>query len=143
VTALGYNNVVAKVQARATSAGESDLIKLQVMHNGYPITAIIDTGSQLNVIRESIAHQAIPMPIDLSRPTTMNDANGGASVLPGYLAGVELTCGEVNTTGDLYVARDVPFDLLLGRPWQSNNYVSIVERQSGTYLEFRAHHECG
>jgi hypothetical protein len=27
--------------------------------------------------------------------------------------------------------------LLLGRPWQKDNYVSIIERKDGTYLEFR------
>ena len=77
------------------------------------------------------------MPIDLTRPITMNDANGGEGVLRGFLGEVKLRCGTVITACDLHVGEQVPFDLLLGRPWQCGNYVSIIERRSGTYLEFR------
>jgi hypothetical protein len=35
------------------------------------------------------------------------------------------------------VASHVPFDLLLGRPWQRGNYVSIEERPEGTYVIFK------
>jgi hypothetical protein len=44
---------------------DSNLIKLEVMHNRYPITAIIDTGSQLNIIREGIAYM-VKVLIDLT-----------------------------------------------------------------------------
>jgi hypothetical protein len=116
---------------------EDFLIKLKVMHDGIPIVAIIDTGSQLNVVREEIAQKIIGMPIDLTRPITMNDANGGEGVLRGFLGEVKLRCGTIITACDLHVGEQVPFDLLLGRPWQCGNYVSIIERRSGTYLEFR------
>jgi len=93
------------------------LIKLKVMHDGIPITAIIDTGSQLNVVQEEIAQKIIAMPIDLTRPITMNDANGGEGVLWRFLGDVKLRCGTIITTCDLHVGEQVPFDLLLGRPW--------------------------
>ena len=116
---------------------EDFLIKLKVMHDGIPITAIIDTGSQLNVVREEVAQKVIGMPIDLTRPITMNDANGGEGVLRGFLEDVKLRCGTIITACDLHVGEQVPFDLLLGRPWQCGNYVSIIEKRNGTYLEFR------
>jgi hypothetical protein len=37
----------------------------------------------------------------------------------------------------LYVGTHVPFELLLGRPWQRGNYVSIDEQLNGTYLLFK------
>ncbi|KAL0945058.1 hypothetical protein HGRIS_012012 [Hohenbuehelia grisea] len=43
--------------------------------------------------------------------------------------------GITRTT--LYVSDMMPFDLLLGRPWQKDNLVSISERENGTFLEFR------
>jgi hypothetical protein len=114
----------------------SELINLEVMYNGYPITAIIDTGSQLNVMKEEIAHM-IRVPIDLTQPITMNDANGGKGVLKGRVESINLNCGPLDTFCEIWIGENVPFDLLLGRPWQTKNHVSIVERQTGTHLEFR------
>jgi hypothetical protein len=67
----------------------------------------------------------------------MNDANGGAGNLKGHISGVSLKCGSVETFANLYVGDAVPFDLLLGRPWQRDNLVTIDERMDGTYLVFK------
>ena len=113
------------------------LIKLRITHEGNYITAIVDTGSEINIIKEDIA-LGLQLPIDMSQPIQMNDANGGVGQLEGLIPDVKLMCGSVTTNADLYVAsgRKIPFDLLLGRPWQEDNYVSIVQRRRGTYLEF-------
>ena len=37
----------------------------------------------------------------------------------------------------MFVGDTVPFDLLLGRPWQIRNKVTIDERRAGTYLVFK------
>ncbi|KAG1791563.1 uncharacterized protein HD556DRAFT_1445194 [Suillus plorans] len=67
----------------------------------------------------------------------MNDANGGEGKLRGLVENVPLSCGAVHTKANLYVGDHVPFNLLLGRPWQRGNYVSIDERQDGTWLVFK------
>jgi len=67
----------------------------------------------------------------------MTDANGGKAYLDGLIKDVPLTCGAVTTSTDLYVGENFPFDLLLGRPWQRGNFVSIDERKEGTYLVFK------
>ena len=113
------------------------LLTLQVQHEGVPLTAIIDTGSELNLIRNEVAKKAIKLPIDLTQPVTMKDANGGSGLLKGFLKEVTLTCGTISTICDLHVGDNLPFDLLLGRSWQRNNYVTIAEKKDGTYLEFR------
>lgn len=113
------------------------LIKLQMDCNDRPITAIIDTGSQLNIVSHKACNRAIKRPIDLRSKVMMNDANGTSRALTGLVENVPLHCGGLQTTASLHVGNHVPFDLLLGRPWQRGNYVSIDERAEGTYLLFR------
>lgn len=113
------------------------LIKLQMDCNDRPITAIIDTGSQLNIVSHKACSQTIKRPIDLRSRVMMNDANGTSRALNGLVENVPLHCGGLQTTASLHVGKHVPFDLLLGRPWQRGNYVSIDERTEGTYLLFR------
>ena len=55
------------------------LIKLRMEYDGKPITAIIDTGSQLNVANMKTYLEIFKHPIDIANKTTMADANGGCS----------------------------------------------------------------
>lgn len=118
-----------------------ELIELRMQYHDDEetrlITAIIDTGSQLNIISREACEKIIQRPIDNQRQTSMADANGGQETLDGIVADVPLHCGEVFTAADLWVGDHVPFHLLLGRPWQKKNYVSIDERRNGTYLVFK------
>jgi hypothetical protein len=75
--------------------------------------------------------------MDPARTLTMNDANGGASQLVGLVANIPLSCGSVETTANLFIGDRLPFDLLLGRPWQRGNFISIDERVDGTYVVFK------
>ena len=113
------------------------LIKLQMECDGTPITAIIDTGSQLNIVSKSSWKSVIKRPMDIAKTLSMNDANGGEGTLRGLVQHVPLMCGNVATEANLYVGEHVPFQLLLGRPWQRGNFVSIDERREGTYLLFK------
>ncbi|KAI0054366.1 hypothetical protein BV25DRAFT_1777975, partial [Artomyces pyxidatus] len=96
--------------------------------------AIIDTGSQLNIVHHKVWTEAINLPMNKEAGTTMNDANGGKGELSGLVENVPLRYGSVALPGDLFVGKHVPFALLLGRPWQKRNFVSIDERLQGTYL---------
>jgi len=116
---------------------EKTLIKLVLTCNGRPITAVIDTGSQLNIISQAIA-QKFQLAIDISKRIVMSDVNGNSGMLEGLIQKVPLRCGALLTEANLHVGRDhLPFDLLLGRPWQRGNRVSIDEREKGTYLVFK------
>ena len=105
--------------------------------DGSPVQAIIDTGSQLNIAHKRIWKSVLARPIDMQKVISMSDANGGESMLKGLVTNVPLSCGGVLTHANVYVGEKVPFDLLLGRPWQRGNYVSIDERSDGTYLLFK------
>jgi hypothetical protein len=116
---------------------EGVLIKIEVEMGGRLITAIVDTGSQLDVVCADVAALKIQKPVDMSCVTSMNDANGGRGQLQGYISDVDFTCGRVGTHTDLWVSQQAPFELLLGRPWQRGNLVTIDEREEGTYLVFK------
>ncbi|KIM75081.1 hypothetical protein PILCRDRAFT_92282 [Piloderma croceum F 1598] len=113
------------------------LIKITLECDGNPIEAIIDTGSQLNIVSEKICKSKIRRPIDCTASMSMNDANGGEGKLNGIVENVLLEFGSVLTCANLYVGAHIPFDLLLGRPWQRGNLVSIDELEDGTYLVFK------
>ncbi|KAJ6450141.1 hypothetical protein C8R47DRAFT_1230379 [Mycena vitilis] len=110
---------------------EGVLIKIDVESRGHIVSAIIDTGSQLDVVRADIAALKIQRPVDMTYVTNMNDANGGKGQLRGYIHGAEINCGGVLTSTDLWVSQQAPFELLLGRPWQRGNMVTIDEREEG------------
>ena len=113
------------------------LIKITLECDGAPIEAIIDTGSQLNIVSDAICKSKLRRPVDKSKSVNMNDANGGERALQGLVSNVPLVCGGVHTEANLYVGSHVPFQMLLGRPWQRGNFVSIDERPEGTYLIFK------
>ena len=113
------------------------LIKLEMECRGKPVTAIIDTGSQLNIAHSRIWKNTLKRPIGKDGAVNMNDANGGTSRLRGIVKNLTLTCGDVETKASVHIGDKVPFDLLLGRPWQRGNLVTIDEREEGTYLMFK------
>lgn len=125
------------VAAATVFRAKETLIRLKMECEGMPITAIIDTGSQLNIAHRNVWKEVLSRPLDTQSTVNMNDANGGASKLSGLVSNVPLTCGGVKTVASLYIGDKVPFDLLLGRPWQRGNFVSIDERPDGTYLIFK------
>ena len=127
-----------KVEAHSIWTKTRGLLIKMIMHcDDQPIQAIIDTGSQLNIVSRQAWKTLINRPMDIGRATSMNDANGGEGQLRGLVQNVPLSCGGVHTQANLYVGDHVPFSLLLGRPWQRGNYVTIDERKDGTWLLFK------
>ena len=114
------------------------LIKLPLYSNRKSIVALIDTGSQINMVSKRVAEEIIQLPINYEESIVMNDANGNATELKGLISKAPLRCGEVLTEGDLYLGPPgVPFDLLLGQPWQRCNMITIDKRDRGTYIVFK------
>ncbi|KAJ7684523.1 hypothetical protein DFH06DRAFT_1312945 [Mycena polygramma] len=73
--------MVAHVAEYPWSEEDGILIKINMEIDGRTVIAVIDTGSQLDVIREGIAEKVLNQPIDLSKSIQMNDANGGEEYL--------------------------------------------------------------
>lgn len=112
------------------------LIRVEVECNQKPVSFIVDTGSQLNIISEKVCRNIVRRPINIDEAIAMNDANGGSGRLLGLVDQVPIQFGHIKTPISAYVAQNPPFDGLLGRPWQRAHRITIAERDSGTYLEF-------
>jgi hypothetical protein len=128
---------VNNAMSRFLPSDKALLIKLPLQIGSHHVSAIVDTGSQLNIVRRDIYDKAIKVPMDPLRELVMNDANGGTGTLKGHVPLVELISGGVVTQANFYIGDTVPFEMLLGRPWQRDNFVSIDERAKGTYLVFK------
>jgi len=107
--------------------------------DGYPIKAIIDTGSEMNIIGSSMMNKISPdAPVHYNPGVEMCDANNGTSAMVGVIEGIDISVASMPTFAKgLYIKHRAPFQLLLGRPWQQENKVSIDERADGTYLIFK------
>jgi hypothetical protein len=72
--------------------------------------------------------------MDVSASMTLHDANGGTSTLKGIISDLELKIGGLITMSSYWVTTTCPLDILLERPWQHQNLVSIDKRTDKTYL---------
>ena len=112
------------------------LLQVPVWVGRYTYRAIIDSGSEVNLIKHQVWEKDLKVSIDVGASMTLHDANGGTSTLKGIIPSLELKIGELITTSNYWVTTTCPLDILLGRPWQWQNLVSIDERTEGTYVRF-------
>jgi hypothetical protein len=93
------------------------------------------------VLKESagIRNQISGISMDLSWKLVLHDTNNGQGTLVGVAKDVPIILGSVPTTAALWLGEHCPFDLLLGCPWQQDNYVTIEEHLDGTYLRIVNH----
>ncbi|KAF9496503.1 hypothetical protein BDN71DRAFT_1505805 [Pleurotus eryngii] len=92
-----------QVQLDDENYDRAALIVVPMRFSDEVIQAVIDSGSQLNIIHADVFKQSIRLPVDTSRVIKMNDANGGTGELRGYVQNVHLTCGSVGTMANLYL----------------------------------------
>lgn len=124
------------VGATIFNRNRGELISLTLECDGRPLEALVDTGSMLNVMSKRVWQNVVRRPLEPAETKSMRDANSGEKPLMGKVSHVPFTCGGAVLFANVFVAAHVEFDLLLGRPWQQDNQVSISERRDGTYLIF-------
>ncbi|KAL6308031.1 hypothetical protein BKA93DRAFT_747335 [Sparassis latifolia] len=118
------------------------LIKLTLSCDGNSIDAIIDTSSMLNIVQCDIWKNLSQRPLAKGSGIMMMNANSENGQLDGLIQNVLLMCSGAMTWANMYIADQVPFQLLLGRPWQHDNHISIDECEDGTYLIFKNPFTC-
>ncbi|KIK31499.1 hypothetical protein CY34DRAFT_32184, partial [Suillus luteus UH-Slu-Lm8-n1] len=79
------------------------LIELPIKIGGNSLKAVIDTGSQLNIVSERMYEKIIKLPIKRNETLTLHDANGGRGRLRGLVSQVPINIGAVLTTAEIYV----------------------------------------
>ena len=117
-----------------TCADHGTLLQVPVRVGRYIYNAIIDSGSEVNLIKRQVWEKDLKVPMDVSASMTLHDANGGTSTLKGIIPNLELKIGGLITTSNYWVTTTCPLDILLGQSWQRQNSVSIDKRTEGTYL---------
>jgi hypothetical protein len=78
------------------------LIELLIKISGNSLKAVIDTGSQLNIVSERMYEKIIKLPIKWNETLTLHDANGGRGCLRGLVSQVPINIEAVLTTAEIY-----------------------------------------
>ncbi|KAK0462391.1 uncharacterized protein EV420DRAFT_1639608 [Desarmillaria tabescens] len=102
------------------------------------VDAIVDSGSGINIVSQSVAHELNKQyPLTPLEEIRCSDANGNQGMLYGQFNNVNLKQANIVTNAAFFVGScHVNFQLLLGRPWIRGNLVSMDERVEGTYLVY-------
>ena len=127
------------ISAYMNSDSKQPLVRTEVRCEGKPILAVIDTGSEMNVASEEVWKNCMTnLILDKSITPKLVAANGSVTTVLGVVHKAPLICGgALATPTDIFILKDPPFQLLLGRPWQCSSLVTIDERADGTYLLFK------
>jgi len=107
------------------------LQELDVLINGsIKATAILDTGSQIVVIRHDIA-QALGAWINHQRLIKMEGANGATNWTVGCAKNLTLQVGDALIRVHAHIVKQASFEILLGRPFQKATLLCFEDLPSG------------
>jgi len=111
------------------------LLTVPVRIENQVYKAIVDSGSEVNIITWEL-WEKLQVLMDVDASLMLCDANGGNGELKGLIPNLAIQIGGLTTHSNFWVSTECPLDILLSRPWQCHNLVSINERLDGTYLRF-------
>jgi len=107
------------------------LLELNALVNSsFKSPAILDTGSQIVVIRHDIV-QSLGFPINSQRLIKMEGANGTTNWTVGCAENLPLQVGDVTIKVHPHVVEHASFGLLLGRPFQKSALLRFEDLPSG------------
>lgn len=105
--------------------------------NGEIQEAILDTDSQMNLLHDNLYEDLRGfVSLTPSIKATMRGATGKPLELIGGIKDLETKFCGVAMHGDFFLVKNVPFNMLLRRPWMKANKVRTEERNDGTYVVF-------
>jgi len=116
-----------------------DLMKIRVYVGEAKAVAIVDTGSQLNLMSELKFSETGLLRTE-DNDVSVTGATGGGNTCIGKIPDAEIYIAseKVTTNGpEIHILEDPPFEMLLGRPWLTGNNINIEEREEGTCLTFK------
>ncbi|KAE8239698.1 hypothetical protein A4X13_0g8112, partial [Tilletia indica] len=102
-----------KLQRALLSSGVG---RAQVSIAGNPVTAILDSGSEINVISRATCDR-LRLPLTAINGT-MRTADGRISPMTHLCCNVDIEICGIWTRAHLHVINGPKYELLLGRPWQ-------------------------
>ena len=121
---------------RGATRNSESLIYATASYDTHTFPAILDSGSEVNLICEDVWKQLPGVSVDKSQVIVLIDVSEGKTEITGCIEDLTLTIHGVPTTANYWVSKNSPPDILLGRDWQRRNCTFIIEKQDGTYLRF-------
>ncbi|KAH0835608.1 hypothetical protein J3R83DRAFT_9341, partial [Lanmaoa asiatica] len=94
------------------------LLRVPVKIGKYTYNAVVDSGSEVNLIKHWVWENDLKIPMDVGATMPLHDANGGTSILKGLIPDLKLKISGLITTGNYCVTTTYPLNILLGCPWQ-------------------------
>jgi hypothetical protein len=108
-----------------------------VLNGEIKVTALLDNGSEVNIMSGRLFRQLENPPIDTDvkwRINAFNNADGDkASGVLGLCHKMSVDIGGVEVHVPIFVVEDSVQDLLLGRPWEKATRASFVNEDDGSY----------
>jgi len=92
---------------------------------------LLDEGSEIMIIRGDLCDE-LGVEVNMKRKMTMQTENGGKEEMQGCVEYLKLKVGGVKTYTHAFVVQLVPYQLLLGRPWQKGVKLGKIERADGS-----------
>ncbi|KAF8431516.1 hypothetical protein L210DRAFT_866545 [Boletus edulis BED1] len=95
------------------------LLHVHTKYRSHVITAIVDSGSEVNLIKCSIWQQCLGVPVDISELIVLTDTSRQCTtVTNGYIPKLEIEIGWILTVENYWISDSCPPDILLRRGWQ-------------------------
>ena len=101
-----------------------------LVDSSIQVSAILDTGSQIIVIRHNIV-QALGIAINYQHLIEMEGANGTTNWTIGCAEDLPLQVGDVTFKVHAHVVEHASFSLLLGRPFQQTAHCRFEDLPNG------------
>ncbi|KAF9030232.1 hypothetical protein BDZ89DRAFT_1132534 [Hymenopellis radicata] len=106
-----------------TSQENPPEINLFTRDDALLIKMPVESGAQLNLMKKSVFQEEFEgmYPIHPLKTMNIRDVHGVESYLAGRVPGVQINHGIIKTKGTFYLSDTLPYDMILGRPWQRDN----------------------
>jgi hypothetical protein len=98
--------------------------------------AVVDSGSNVNIIRSDIYQTDMRIPMVSEVDMLLHNINGGNNFPSGLVPNLAMRVGMLRTWGSIWGSELCLPAILLGRPYQHKNMVSIDEQFTSTSLQF-------
>ena len=120
VKSLAENYAVALPGGVVSASARGRVRALMCMVNDSEIVeCLLDGGSQIVAISEECCHR-LHIPFDPENGIPIQSANGAVNPTIGVAHNVSVTLpGELTVYLQMYVVRNAPYDILLGRPFET------------------------
>ncbi|KAL3688736.1 hypothetical protein R1sor_015045 [Riccia sorocarpa] len=121
--------------ARAT-----DEVKVQLGGLAEPVTALVDTGSEINVMSRAVFERG-QWPVDMQHGWALRSANGVKKMMYGACPNIPVRIGNVEVTQHFFVQDSMPIPVILGQPYITEVRMETKVLNDGSHFALNTHVE--